>query len=107
MRRCPAGHVGHIAHRERPSNSTPISGPSSTSSWACLRRFPFRGGGIKLTPVYPRSNSSVNKPATGDKAHAHAVAQVTNFIRNIIEADLAQGTNASRTWGGKPGPASA
>jgi len=49
----------------------------------------------------------VNKPATGDKAHPYAVAQVTNFIRNIIEADLAQGTNASRTWGGKPGPASA
>ena len=49
----------------------------------------------------------MNKPATGDKAQPHSVAQVTNFIRNIIEADLAQGKNAARTWGGKPGPASA
>ena len=49
----------------------------------------------------------MNKPATGAKAQPHSVAQVTNFIRNIIEADLAQGKNAARTWGGKPGPASA
>ena len=49
----------------------------------------------------------MNKPASGDKAKPHSVAQVTNFIRNIIEADLAQGKNAARTWGGKPGPASA
>ena len=48
----------------------------------------------------------MNKPAPGDKAQPHSVAQVTNFIRNIIEADLAQGKNAARTWGGKPGPAS-
>ena len=49
----------------------------------------------------------MNKPATGDKAQPHSVAQVTNFIRNIIEADLAQGTNTARKWGAKPGPASA
>ena len=49
----------------------------------------------------------MNKPATGDKAQPHSVAQVTNFIRNIIESDLAQGKNAKRTWGGRPGPASA
>ncbi|MBI3527865.1 MAG: glutamine--tRNA ligase/YqeY domain fusion protein [Betaproteobacteria bacterium] len=49
----------------------------------------------------------MNKPATGDKAHPHSVAQVTNFIRNIIEADLARGKNAARRWDGKPGPASA
>jgi glutaminyl-tRNA synthetase len=48
----------------------------------------------------------VNKPATGDKAPPHSAAQVTNFIRNIIEADLAQGKNAARRWDGKPGPAS-
>jgi glutaminyl-tRNA synthetase len=41
----------------------------------------------------------VNKPAA-------PTAQVTNFIRNIIEADLAKGTYASRRWSGKPGPAS-
>jgi glutaminyl-tRNA synthetase len=33
-------------------------------------------------------------------------AHVTNFIRNIVEEDLANGTYAARTWGGKPGPAS-
>ena len=48
----------------------------------------------------------MNKSATGDKAQPHSVAQVTNFIRNIIEADLAQGKNAARAWDGKPGPAS-
>ena len=42
----------------------------------------------------------MNKPAA-------PTAQVTNFIRNIVEADLARGTYASRTWGGKPAPASA
>ena len=34
-----------------------------------------------------------------------AAAHVTNFIRNIVEQDLAMGTYAARTWGGKPGPA--
>ena len=49
----------------------------------------------------------MNKPAHGSKSPDQPVAQVTNFIRNIIEADLAQGTNAARKWGGKPGPAAA
>ena len=39
----------------------------------------------------------MNKPT--DAAAAH----VTNFIRNVIEADLAGGKYASRTWGGRPG----
>src|SRR5450759_3000444 len=43
----------------------------------------------------------MNKPA--DAAAAH----VTNFIRNVIDADLASGKYASRRWGGRPGPASA
>src|SRR3979411_1994095 len=34
-----------------------------------------------------------------------AAPHVTNFIRNIVEADLAKGTYAARTWGGKPGGA--
>src|SRR5450755_3887403 len=41
----------------------------------------------------------MNKPT--DAAAAH----VTNFIRNVIDADLASGKYASRTWGGRPGPA--
>ena len=41
----------------------------------------------------------MNKPS--DAAAAH----VTNFIRNHIDADLASGMYASRTWGGRPGPA--
>jgi glutaminyl-tRNA synthetase len=31
---------------------------------------------------------------------------VTNFIRNIVEADLAAGRYEARTWAGRPGPAS-
>ena len=34
-------------------------------------------------------------------------ASASNFIRNVIVADLAAGTYASRTWGSSPGPASA
>ena len=34
-----------------------------------------------------------------------AAAHATNFIRNIIDADLAKGTYAARTWGGRPGGA--
>jgi glutaminyl-tRNA synthetase len=38
-------------------------------------------------------------PAPSGEGH------VTNFIRNIVEADLATGRYAARTWGGRPGPA--
>ena len=36
---------------------------------------------------------------------ANPPTHVTNFIRNIIEQDLASGKYASRTWAGRPGPA--
>ena len=39
-------------------------------------------------------------PPTGE-------GHVTNFVRNIVEADLASGKYAARTWSGKPGPAQA
>ncbi len=35
-----------------------------------------------------------------------AAPHATNFIRNIIDEDLGQGTYAARRWGGRPGPAS-
>ncbi|MBI3522944.1 MAG: glutamine--tRNA ligase/YqeY domain fusion protein [Betaproteobacteria bacterium] len=35
----------------------------------------------------------------------HPAAPAANFIRNIVEADLAAGKFASRRWGGQPGPA--
>jgi len=43
----------------------------------------------------------MNKPAGAPAAH------LTNFIRNIIDADLAGDKYAARTWGGRPGPAAA
>jgi glutaminyl-tRNA synthetase len=43
----------------------------------------------------------MNKPTGAADAH------VTNFIRNAVEADLAAGRYASRTWGGRPGLAAA
>ena len=43
---------------------------------------------------------SNNKPAA-DNTAAHA----TNFIRNIIDADLAAGAYVTRRWSGKPGSA--
>ncbi|MFA6314193.1 MAG: glutamate--tRNA ligase family protein, partial [Sterolibacterium sp.] len=38
-------------------------------------------------------------------ADAKPIPTATNFIRNIIEADLAGGKYAARHWGGRPGPA--
>ena len=43
------------------------------------------------------------KPANGRKGPDKPVAQVTNFIRNIVAEDLAHGTYADRRWAGKPG----
>ena len=42
-----------------------------------------------------------NKTAAADNAKAPAAA--TNFIRNIIDAELAAGKHAQRRWSGKPG----
>jgi glutaminyl-tRNA synthetase len=42
----------------------------------------------------------LSKPAPGAPA-----APVSNFIRQAIEADLAEGRFAARTWRGSPGPA--
>ena len=42
-----------------------------------------------------------NKTAPADAAKAPAAP--TNFIRNIIDAELAAGKHAQRRWSGKPG----
>src|SRR5262245_19561833 len=47
----------------------------------------------------PESAASAKKAASQASSGA-------NFIRTIIEADLASGKYAGRRWGGKPGPAS-
>jgi glutaminyl-tRNA synthetase len=43
--------------------------------------------------------------AKNAKPGAEIVASTSNFIRSHIDADLAAGKYATRTWGGKPGPA--
>ena len=43
--------------------------------------------------------------AKNAKPGAETVASTSNFIRSHIDADLAAGKYATRTWGGKPGPA--
>jgi len=43
--------------------------------------------------------------AKNAKPGAEPVASTSNFIRSHIDADLAAGKYATRTWGGKPGPA--
>ena len=43
--------------------------------------------------------SAANKP------RAPQAPPASNFIRTLIETDLANGKYAARTWGGKPGPA--
>ena len=44
-------------------------------------------------------STPVQAPSASGEGH------LTNFIRNIVEADLATGRYAARTWGGRPGPA--
>ena len=49
---------------------------------------------MSSAPQKPSHNAA---PATGD-------AHITNFIRNVVEADLASGKYIARTWSGQPGP---
>ena len=44
-------------------------------------------------------------PAVQPSASPAAAPAVSNFIRHIVEDDLARGTYASRTWNGQPGAA--
>jgi glutaminyl-tRNA synthetase len=53
----------------------------------------------------PNGNESPPKKVPAESATPES-AHLTNFIRNIIDADLAQGKYASRKWAGVPGPAS-
>ena len=46
------------------------------------------------------ANPKANPPGTPEDAH-----KVSNFLRQIIESDLAQGTYAQRKWAGSPGDA--
>jgi len=46
-------------------------------------------------------NSPANTPASAEPGEG----KVSNFLRQIIEKDLAQGTYASRRWAGSPGDA--
>lgn len=53
---------------------------------------------------------SANTPSSLNKNNASAPAaegehKVSNFLRQVIEKDLEQGTYASRRWGGSPGDA--
>ncbi len=51
------------------------------------------------------ANPASNKPATPAKATAPEAAKTSNFLRQIIEADLEKGTYAQRQWAGSPGDA--
>src|SRR5688572_26588753 len=43
--------------------------------------------------------------SAGAKAGTAGEPAASNFLRSIVEDDLAKGRYAARTWGGKPGPA--
>jgi glutaminyl-tRNA synthetase len=54
------------------------------------------------------SNTPKNAPSGPSKNNVPAAAdgeehKVSNFLRQVIEKDLAQGTYATRKWGGGPG----
>ena len=44
-----------------------------------------------------------NAPKNSKEAATNTAAPATNFIRNMIDADLALGKHAQRRWSGKPG----
>ena len=51
-------------------------------------------------------NGHEPKPASGKNTAQPATAPTTNFIRNIVAADLAANKFFTRKWAGKPGMAS-
>ncbi|MBI4755633.1 MAG: glutamine--tRNA ligase/YqeY domain fusion protein [Betaproteobacteria bacterium] len=59
------------------------------------------GGGAEINPE--ESAVSDKKPAFPPGQEA---LRPGNFIRQIVEADLAAGKHAQRTWAGRPGPVS-
>ncbi len=54
------------------------------------------------TPTHPSPDA---KPTGTDATSGTGTTKPSNFLRQIIEADLANGTYAPRKWGGSPGDA--
>src|SRR5712671_3049886 len=83
-----------------PSRSPPLGIPDRFSP-ACSRlsRRRVRGPGVESPDT--RDVAAMSIPA---KKH-HQEASHSNFIRQIIEADLMAGKYARRKWNGKPGSA--
>ena len=50
-------------------------------------------------------SSSVHQPGKGSPQGAPESARASNFLRQIVEHDLAHGTYSGRTWGHAPGTA--
>jgi len=53
----------------------------------------------------PATHNRKTAPQPGSRAPGEATASTSNFIRSVIEADLAAGKYAARAWGGRPGSA--
>ena len=47
----------------------------------------------------------MHSPTRTDAAHTASATPPSNFLRQIIESDLARGTHAQRRWAGSPGDA--
>jgi glutaminyl-tRNA synthetase len=56
--------------------------------------------------TFCRNVSGTNQVSTPDKNTASGAAQTTNFLRNIIDADLAADKFVGRGWAGQPGEGS-
>ena len=53
----------------------------------------------------PAASSSAASPSSRKSAGQAPAASTSNFLRAVIESDLARDKYAARTWGGHPGPA--
>ena len=53
----------------------------------------------------PGASASTIRSMTTENTTPDASSKTSNFLRQIIEKDLEQGTYASRQWGGGPGDA--
>ena len=70
--------------------------------WARHKQVTPRIQGMR-TPSSTTSSTTFSKPPTDATSVATEPVKPSNFLRQVIESDLANGVYAARRWGGSPG----
>ena len=79
--------------------------PADRCTASALQWFPFVTGQARPGLRHPLKSDAMTTPTAPNSPADHADHKVSNFLRQIIEKDLEQGTYASRRWAGSPGDA--